>query len=126
MKDKIYNERMLDAGDLTKDVQAIIGEIKVFEAEYNRQIEPYKKKISQLEESFLDKWLTDSNGSPVRKGMTIEKDGKRYYVSNRYQQILLQYLGNPRVIAIHECRKREIHIYSDDLKEYTIVENESE
>lgn len=125
MKDLINNDRMADVENLTKEVQAIIKEMKVFELEYNKQVAPYKQKISELEESFLDKWLIDSNGNPVRKGMTIEKDGRIYYVKNRYQQIFMQYLGNPRVIAVPVGRKKEIDIRTADLKEYTIVENES-
>lgn len=125
MKDAINKERMADVENLTKEVQTIIKEMRVFESEYNKQVAPYKQKISQLEESFLDKWLTDSNGNPVRKGMTIEKDRRMYFVTDRYQQILMQYLGNPRVIAVSVGRKTEIEIRTADLKEYTIVENES-
>lgn len=125
MNDAIYNKRMADAASLTTEVQSIIAEMKVFEDEYKRQVTPYKRRISQLEESYLDKWLTDSNGTPVKIGMTIEKGGHRYRVINRYQQILMQYLGNPRVVALPEGRKRTIDIRTDDLKEYTIDENES-
>lgn len=125
MNDLINNERMADAENLTKEVQTIIAEMEVFKDEYKRQVAPYKKRISLLEEAYLDKWLTDSNGNPVKIGMVIEKDGIRYKVMNRYQQIFMNYLGNPRVIALPEKKKREIDLRPSELKEYTIDENES-
>lgn len=116
-----YNNRIADAEQLTKDVRAVYSEIKVFENSYKRQIAPLKQKIAQLEESFLDKWLVDSNGKPVRKGMIIEKDGKRFEVIDRYQQCLLQYLGNPRVTVLPKGKKRALDIYPSELVEFTIV-----
>lgn len=58
--DDKYSNRIADAEQLTKEVQAIYSEIKVFEDAYKKQIAPLKQKIAQLEESFLDKWLVDS------------------------------------------------------------------
>lgn len=71
--DDKYSNRIADAEQLTKEVQAIYSKIKVFEDAYKKQIAPLKQKIAQLEESFLDKWLVDSTGRPVSKGMVIEK-----------------------------------------------------
>lgn len=122
MKDEKYSERISDAEQLTKDVQAVNSEIRVFKDAYYQQIAPLEKKIAEMEESFLDKWLVDSSGKPVRKGMTIEKDGKRFKVVDRYQQCLLQYLGNARVSVIPEGKKRPIDICPSDLAEYAIVE----
>lgn len=119
--DEKYNNRIADAEQLTKDVRAIYSEIEVFENSYKRQIAPLKQKIAQLEESFLDKWLVDSNGKPVWKGMIIEKDGKRFKVINRYQQCLLQYLGNPRVTVLPEGKMRTLDIFPSELVEFTIV-----
>lgn len=116
-----HNNRIADAEQLTKDVRAIYSEIEVFENSYKRQIAPLKQKIAQLEESFLDKWLVDSNGKPVRKGMIIKRDGKRFKVINRYQQCLLQYLGNPRVTVLPEGKKRPVEIFPSELVEFTIV-----
>ena len=116
-----YNNRIADAEQLTKDVQAIYSEIKVFEDSYKKQIAPLKQKIAQLEESFLDKWLVDSTGKPVCKGMVIEKDGKRFKVLHRYQQFLFRYLGNPRVSVLPEDKKRMIDIVPSELVEFTIV-----
>lgn len=55
--DDKYSNRIADAEQLTKEVQAIYTEIKVFEDAYKKQIAPLKQKIAQLEESFMDKWL---------------------------------------------------------------------
>jgi hypothetical protein len=125
MSDLINKERMADAENLTKQVQSIRSEMDEIQNEYNRKAAPYRQRIKQLEEEYLDKWLKDSNGNPVKIGMTIQKDSKRYEVVDRYQQQLFQYLGNPRVIAINKVRGRRIELSTADLKEYTIVENES-
>lgn len=125
MSDLINKERMADAENLTKQVQSIRSEMDEIQNEYNKKAAPYRKRIKQLEEEYLDKWLKDSNGNPVKIGMTIQKDSKRYEVVDRYQQQLFQYLGNPRVIAINKVRGRSIELSTADLKEYTIVENES-
>ena len=125
MSDLINKERMADAENLTKQVQSIRSEMDEIQNEYNRKAAPYRQRIKQLEEEYLDKWLKDSNGNPVKIGMTIQKDSKRYEVKDRCQQQLFQYLGNPRVIAINKVRGRRIELSTADLKEYTIVENES-
>ena len=125
MSDLINKERMADAENLTKQVQSIRSEMDEIQNEYNRKAAPYRQRIKQLEEEYLDKWLKDSNGNPVKIGMTIQKESKKYEVKDRYQQQLFQYLGNPRVIAINKVRGRRIELATADLKEYTIVENES-
>ena len=125
MSDLINKERMADAENLTKQVQSIRSEMDEIQNEYNKKAAPYRKRIKQLEEEYLDKWLKDSNGNPVKIGMTIQKDSKRYEVEDRYQQQLFQYLGNPRVIVINKARRCSIELSTADLKEYTIVENES-
>lgn len=120
---KTHNNRTADAKQLTKDVQVVLSEIKVIEDSYKKQIAPLKQKIAQLEESFLDKWLVDSTGRPVRKGMIIEKTGKRFKVLDRYQQFLFSYLGNPRVSVLPEGKKRACQIFSSELVEFTIIES---
>ncbi len=122
--DEKYNKRIADAEQLTEDVQAIYSEIRVFEDAYKKQVAPLKQKIAQLEESFLNKWLVDSTGRPVCKGMVIEKDGKRFQVLNRYQQCIFRYLGNARVSVLPEGKKRTIDIFPFELAEFTIVELE--
>ena len=120
--DENYNKRIADAERLTKEVQAIYSDIMVFENAYKKQITPLKQKIAQLEESFLNKWLVDSTGRPVCKGMVIEKNGKRFKVLNRYQQCIFQYLGNTRVSVLPEGKKRAIDIFPSELVEFTIVD----
>lgn len=122
--DDKYSNRIADAEQLTKDIQAIYSEIKVFEDAYKKQIAPLKQKIAQLEKSFLDKWLVDSTGRPVSKGMVIEKNGKRFKVLNRYQQCIFRYLGNARVSVLPKDKKRPLDIFSSELVEFTIVDND--
>lgn len=122
MNNDTYKSRITDAKKLTEDVCSIRLKINQFEEEYKKKIAPFKKEIERLEQSFLDKYLIDSTGKPVRKGMTIEKEGKKYKVLDRYQQCLSQYLGNVRVSALPEGKKRTVNIFPEDLCEYTIVE----
>lgn len=122
MANESYKLRVADAEKLTEDVQLIYSEIKVYEEEHEKRIAPLKQKIKSMEQAFLDKHLTDSTGKPVKKGMVIEKNGKRYQVLNRYQQCLLNYLGNARVSALPEGKKRTVEIFPEELSEYTIVE----
>ena len=133
--DDKYSNRIADAEQLTKKVQAIYSEIKVFEdievhiiempkieANPKATEKGLKNWIAQLEESFLDKWLVDSTGRPVSKGMVIEKNGKRFKVLNRYQQCIFRYLGNARVSVLPEGKKRTLDISPSELVEFTIVE----
>lgn len=114
--------RLADAEQLTNEVQAIYSEIRIFEDTYKKQVAPMREKITQLEEQFLNKWLIDSTGRSVYKGMRIEKDGRLFTVIDRSQQCIFQYLGNARVSALPEGKKRTVEIYSDELVKYTIVE----
>lgn len=122
MNNDTYKSRIADAEKLTEDVRSIHSKINQIEEEYKKKIAPFKKEIERLEQSFLDKYLIDSTGKPVKKGMTIEKEGKKYKVLDRYQQCIFQYLGNVRVSALPEGKKRTVDISPDDLCEYTIVE----
>lgn len=122
MRRDTYKLRVADAEKLTEDVRTIYSKIKVFEDEHKIKIAPLKDEIEKLEQSFLDKYLIDSAGKPVKKGMTIDKEGKRYSVLDRYQQCIFQYLGNARVSALPEGKKRTVDIFPDELSEYTIVE----
>lgn len=66
--DDKYSNRIADAEQLTKKVQAIYSEIKVFEDAYKKQIAPLKQKIAQLEESFLDNgWLIQQEDLLVKE-----------------------------------------------------------
>ncbi len=120
--DNKNSNRFADAEQLTKEVQAIHSEMKIFEDAYKKEIAPLKQKIVQLEEDFLNRWLVDSTGRPVCKGMTLEKDGKRFKVVDRYQQYLFRYLGNARVSVLPEGRKQTLDIFPSELVEFTIVE----
>ena len=112
-------ERRKDAEILTASVSKIYKEIEAIE---KREILPLKIKIEKLKDAFLDKYLVDSSGMPVRVGMTIEKDKRRYKVLDRYQQKLFGYLGNARVVAIREGQKRGFSIYCNELIKYTIID----
>lgn len=110
-----------DAEILSEKVLKIQSDIRKIEDEVKVKTAPLYGEIKQLEEEYLDKYLIDSTGKPVRKGMIIEKENKRFNVINRYQQCFFKYLGNPRVSVIPEGKKRAFDIIPRELSEYTIV-----
>lgn len=118
----MQESKFIDAEILSEKVLKIQADIKKIEDEVKVKTTPLRGEIRQLEEDYLDKYLIDSTGKPVRKGMLIEKDNKRFNVVNRYQQCFFKYLGNPRVSVIPEGRKRAFDIIPRELSEYTIVE----
>lgn len=115
-------ERLKDAEQLTESVLVIMDKIKAIEARYKIETAPFRQEIKELEEAFLDKYLVDSSGKPIRPGMILEKDGKRFGVLNRYQQCFVKYLGNARVKVLPTGKKRSFEIWHGDLPEYTIVD----
>lgn len=115
-------ERLKDAEQLTESVLVIMDKIKAIEARYKIETAPLRQEIKELEEAFLDKYLVDSSGKPIRPGMILEKDGKRFGVLNRYQQCFVKYLGNARVKVLPTGKKRSFEIWHGDLPEYTIVD----
>lgn len=89
-------------------------------------IEPFQKKIEELKDEYLDKYLKDSSGNPVRVGDVIAKKSVKYKVLDRYQQKFFSYLGNPRVEVNKYNKDGElkgviISLYPEDLKNYTKV-----
>lgn len=115
-------ERLKDAEELTSKVAAIINEIKTIETRILVETDPLKHKIIELEDNFLDKYLKDSSGQTVRKGMVIEKNGKKFKVLRRSQQRIFRYLGNAMVEVLPEGKKRKMEICHNELHEYTIVD----
>ena len=89
-------------------------------------IESFQKKIEELKDEYLDKYLKDSSDNPVRVGDVIAKNSVKYKVLDRYQQKFFSYLGNPRVEVKKYNKDGElkgviISLYSEDLKNYTKV-----
>ena len=130
-------ERRKDAEILTEKVDELIKlrddstrsisiEINRLLEERKKMIEPFQKKIEELKDEYLDKYLKDSSDNPVRVGDVIAKKSVKYKVLDRYQQRLFKYLGNPRVEVKKYNKDGElkgviISLYSEDLKNYTKV-----
>lgn len=130
-------ERRKDAEILTEKVDELIKlrddstrsisiEINRLLEERKKMIEPFQKKIEELKDEYLDKYLKDSSDNPVRVGDVIAKKSVKYKVLDRYQQRLFRYLGNPRVEVKKYNKDGElkgviISLYSEDLKNYTKV-----
>lgn len=92
--------------------------------EITRISQPYKKRIKQKEQEYLDKFLVDCNGNSVHTGdiLTNNVTGESFKVVNRFQQKVIHYLGNPRVVVVKlnkkgEPGKKEFSIFTCELKE---------
>lgn len=120
--DELLKQRDKALMDITKQINTLV-------MERDKISEPFQKQIEVLQNEYLDKYLRDCNGNPLKVDDVIinNNTGKKYRVVDRYQQILFGYLGNPRV----EVKKWNIDgglgrviisLYSDDLKNYTKVE----
>ena len=134
----MMTERRKDAEILTVKVDELLKSkndaIRDISTEINRLMEerkkleePFIKKIEELKDEYLDKYLRDSNDNPVKIGDILVKKSAKYKVVDRYQQKFFNYLGNPRVEVYKYNKNGElkgvlISLYSDDLKNYTKID----
>lgn len=79
---------------------------------------------------YLDKFLVDCNGNSVHTGdiLTNNVTGESFKVVNRFQQKVIHYLGNPRVVVAKlnkkgEAGKKEFSIFTCELKECFSIKN---
>lgn len=119
---------------INQEMEAELTPYRMKLQEINNEIlrisKPYKEKITEKEEDFLDRFLIDRNGKTVRPGDIIinNETGDTYKVIKRFQQVLMRYLGNPRVVVLKlykhgKIGKKEMSIFSAELKEsYSIKE----
>lgn len=93
--------------------------------EMNRISQPYEKRIKHKEQEYLDKFLVDCNGNIIHTGDVLINNvtSDSFKVVNRFQQKLIHYLGNPRVVVVKlnkkgEARKKEFSIFPNELQTY--------
>lgn len=93
--------------------------------EMNRISQPYEKRIKQKEYEYLDKFLVDCNGNIIHTGDVLINNvtSDSFKVVNRFQQKLIHYLGNPRVVVVKlnkkgEAGKKEFSIFPNELQTY--------
>lgn len=93
--------------------------------EMNRISQPYEKRIKQKEQEYLDKFLVDCNGNIIHTGDVLINNvtNDLFKVVNRFQQKLIHYLGNPRVVVVKlnkkgEAGKKEFSIFPNELQTY--------
>lgn len=93
--------------------------------EMNRISQPYEKRIKQKEQEYLDKFLVDCNGNIIHTGDVLISNvtSDSFKVVNRFQQKLIHYLGNPRVVVVKlnkkgEAGKKEFSIFPNELQTY--------
>lgn len=93
--------------------------------EMTRISQPYEKRIKQKEQEYLDKFLVDCNGNIIHTGDVLINNvtSDSFKVVNRFQQKLIHYLGNPRVVVVKlnkkgEAGKKEFSISPNELQTY--------
>lgn len=93
--------------------------------EMTRISQPYEKRIKQKEQEYLDKFLVDCNGNIIHTGDVLINNltGESFKVVDRFQQKLIHYLGNPRVVVVKlnkkgEAGKKEFSIFPNELQTY--------
>lgn len=93
--------------------------------EMNRISHPYEKRIKHKEQEYLDKFLVDCNGNIIHTGDVLINNvtSDSFKVVNRFQQKLIHYLGNPRVVVVKlnkkgEAGKKEFSIFPNELQTY--------
>ena len=93
--------------------------------EIARISQPYEKRIKQKEQEYLDKFLVDCNGNIIHTGDVLINNvtSDSFKVVNRFQQKLIHYLGNPRVVVVKlnkkgEAGKKEFSIFPNELQTY--------
>lgn len=120
--DELIKQRDIALRDITQKISNLM-------IERDKISEPYQEQIEELKNEYLNKYLKDSKGNPIKVEDVIinNNTGQKYRVVDRYQQILLGYLGNPRV-NVRKIKKDGnetgaiITIFPDDLKNYTKIE----
>lgn len=90
--------------------------------EIARISQPYEKRIKHKEQEYLDKFLVDCNGNIIHTGDVLINNvtSDSFKVVNRFQQELIHYLGNPRVVVVKlnkkgEAGKKEFSIFTSEL-----------
>lgn len=93
--------------------------------EITRISQPYEKRIKHKEQEYLDKFLVDCNGNIIHTGDVLINNltGESFKVVDRFQQKLIHYLGNPRVVVVKlnkkgEAGKKEFSIFPNELQTY--------
>ena len=99
--------------------------LREIQNEIARISQPYEKRIKQKEQEYLDKTLIDSKGNSIHTGDVLINNltGESFKVVDRFQQKLIHYLGNPRVVVVKlnkkgEAGKKEFSIFPNELQTY--------
>lgn len=121
---------------LEEDVLSIKQEMETELAPYRMKLQeiqneiarisqPYEKRIKQKEQEYLDKFLVDCNGNSIHTGDVLINNvtSDSFKVVNRFQQKLIHYLGNPRVVVVKlnkkgEAGKKEFSLFPNELQTY--------
>lgn len=107
--------------ELNNSVQDICSETSIIKEKHKKELEPFDKKIQDLNDKFMDSNLLDKNGNTISVGMTIKHNDIEYKVIRRFQQCFFHFLGNCRVVCTTEKKKKPIEFWPHHLIEFEIV-----
>lgn len=121
LEDKIYRIKQ----EMTVELLPYKMKLQEIQNEIIRISQPYEKRIKQKEQEYLDKTLVDCEGNNIHIGDVLINNvtGESFKVIDRYQQKLIHYLWNPRVVVVKLNKKGEVgkkknSIFTEKLKEY--------
>lgn len=105
--------------------------LREIQNEIARISQPYEKRIKQKEQEYLDKTLVDCDGNSIHIGDVLINNvtGESFKVVDRYQQKLIHYLWNPRVVVVKlnkkgDPGKKELSIFTSELQSCYKIKNE--
>lgn len=121
LEDEIYRIKQ----EMTVELLPYKMKLQEIQNEITRISQPYEKRIKQKEQEYLDKTLVDCDDNSIQIGDVLINNvtGESFKVVDRYQQKLIHYLWNPRVVVVKlnkkgEVGKKKISIFTEELKEY--------
>ena len=114
----------MEKKELNEKAHCIVVEIDKIKEVHTAELKPYRDKLDELNESFLDGKLLDKNGDVVKVGMLIQDSkNKEFKVLRRFQQCFFEFMGNAQVEVLKIGGKRSVNVHYRDLAEYTIKED---
>lgn len=127
LEDEIYRIKQ----EMTVELLPYKMKLQEIQNEITRISQPYEKRIKQKEQEYLDKTLVDCDGNSIHIGDVLVNNvtGESFKVVDRYQQKLIHYLWNPRVVVVKlnkkgEACKKEFSIFTSELQSCYKIKNE--
>ncbi len=113
-----------DAGAIQKkyvsELKAAEVRLKLIEAKITDEIEVCREK-------YYDDYLRDKNNNPIRINDKFEWEEKVFLVIDRYNQALIDFIDNPRLVCVRQLgkdkwTKSKYLFYKSDVGEVSRIE----